>query len=396
EGESIRAQLAIDAEQHFRQIVELRPNDPTAQAMLADAVYRVGAMSLRMGSHQDAAKRLSEAQEQWRSIFEESPGHTDIQYRLTKACDKLGLTQQRLGEFEESLQSIQMAVQLAEDLVRRFPEDAVFRDKLADVYDHLRGLRDAMGPFSEKRKAISSVKIQLEHLVKMQPEHTGYRRRLAETYRRLGSLERASGPGHYLFSHRKVDVSLYDDKLLEQARAIQQELVDAKQELPWVAVDLSDTLNALANLWFHTANDGTYREFDARSYEIVETILHDYPDVEKLHLTLAQRLVDSAKRDMSRHEIALALSSFLKAAEHYRHYLSKRPQSLDIRIDLTAALILAGRCSAAIESETDSNDHIAAARNELNNIKETDSCPAHLQESITQLERALDQSELTE
>ena len=49
EAESIRNRLARDAEKHFRQVVELRPNDPTAQAMLADAVYRVGVMNFRMG-----------------------------------------------------------------------------------------------------------------------------------------------------------------------------------------------------------------------------------------------------------------------------------------------------------------------------------------------------------
>ncbi|MCA9216849.1 MAG: hypothetical protein KDB27_27455, partial [Planctomycetales bacterium] len=261
---------------------------------------------------------------------------------------------------------------------------------------HLRGLRDATGPFSEKRRAMLKVKEQLDYLVKMDPQHTGYQRRMAETCQRLGSLEQVTGTGRNLFHNREIDVSLYDPELLERARSVQQKLVDAGQELPWVAVDLTDTLNVIACFRFYTTDDLSYRECDTRSVEILEEMVHEFPDLEKLHITLAIRLAESAKRDMSRSEFFLAAQLFVEAAKYYRQFLIKRPHDIGTRLDLGETLILAGRCYEVTGEQADSAENFAAAQEVLQQLKRLGPCPKHLQHKLQQFEEALNQGDSTE
>ena len=282
-----------------------------------------------------------------------------------------------------------MAVQLAEDLVHRFPDEPVFRDKLADVYDHVRGLRDAIGPFSAKRDAILKAQEQLEHLARIDPAHPSCERRLAESYQRLGSLERQIGTPTGRLGQRRVDVAIWDERLLERARLIQQQLVDGEQQLPWVAIDLSNTFNMIAILQFDAADYTSFREHSTSARALLQDMIGKFPDVERLNLDLATLLIEFAKYELSLQFYSAALPLFEMSADHYRIYLTKRPQSATTYLDLTASLILAGRCAANLGEPSKALGHFKAANDTLSNVHKLGPCPPHLQDDVQELQQAI-------
>ena len=387
EAVSIRERLANDSEEYFRRVYALRPDDPAAQAMLAHAVYQVGVVNFQMNSHLDAAQKLRVAREHWQQVFEKNPSEAEIQYRLVKACDRLGMALQRVKDYDDAVKSMELAEQLASDLVNRYPNNPACREKLADVYHHLRGLWDAIGQTNKKEAAARSAYKQLEVLVKTDPDKPAHQRRLAELSREIG----ASGPIGNTRGRLKppsADTTGWDLGRLARARAIQEELIRKKQEMPWVAIDLSATMCCLAHAKFN--QDRTDFRYDfQRACNVLRGLTEQYADVERVHLDLAHTLTQFAKCEMSIGSLSTAKGLFEEASEHYRIFLSNYDQSGGTYLDLAAALIQAGNCCDELGNRDDATRHFNAAAETISSARQLESFPPKLRDGFDELDLAL-------
>ncbi len=204
----LRKELLDSARTYYEEFAREHSDDPTVQADLAEAWYRVAYITNFKGSGQEALPLLSRALTLYRNLAQRHPGVVRYPYKVAMCLNDLGILQSSAGSFDEAARSHQEAREIREKIAKENPTVAEYQKELALSYGNLSGCRYDAGRIFEALDYEAKGRDLLETLVREYPAVADYRSRLAGSYNGMGRFLRDIGrTGEALRMHlRAVDL----------------------------------------------------------------------------------------------------------------------------------------------------------------------------------------------
>ena len=204
----LRKELLDSARTYYEEFAREHSDDPTVQADLAEAWYRVAYITNFKGSGQEALPLLSRALTLYRNLAKRHPGVVRYPYKVAMCLNDLGILQSSAGSFDEAARSHQEAREIREKIAKENPTVAEYQKELALSYGNLSGCRYDAGRMFEALDYEAKGRDLLETLVREYPAVADYRSRLAGSYNGMGRFLRDIGrTGEALRMHlRAVDL----------------------------------------------------------------------------------------------------------------------------------------------------------------------------------------------
>jgi eukaryotic-like serine/threonine-protein kinase len=130
----LRRDLLENALHYYKSFVAERSNDPALRQQLANAHFRVGAITGDIGSAHDAITEYREAQRIWQAEVLVKPNDHQLKVRLADCSLAIGRRQAALGDLQEAMKSFMAARAILEELTGRNSPLVTEQSRLADCY----------------------------------------------------------------------------------------------------------------------------------------------------------------------------------------------------------------------------------------------------------------------
>lgn len=254
--EPMRRRLLQSAREFYEQFVRERSNDPTLQAELARAYWRMGNITRQTGSKDESRALFEKAIEIQQRLVDEQPGALDFQVdlalsrvnlagvcaeqgqlkqaeemydaalptlrrqvrdepnhgenraRLAHAINALGSTRRALSRNEEAKAAHEEALAILKDLVGDNSGPVECRHRVAEAHTGLGDLCSVAGDFGGAKNHYSAASEFLGQLVREHPEHPVFLNERAHAYRNLSRVENQAGNHADAVAH--IEKSLAD------------------------------------------------------------------------------------------------------------------------------------------------------------------------------------------
>jgi tetratricopeptide (TPR) repeat protein len=131
----LRKELLETALKYYRAFVQKHRDDPSLRAELARSLFRVGMITVNIGSKDESLQALQEARDIWLELARENPADWRLEGELASSYREIGGLQCRyLGQATAGLQTLEQARILHEKLVEEHPDATDLQNGLARNY----------------------------------------------------------------------------------------------------------------------------------------------------------------------------------------------------------------------------------------------------------------------
>jgi serine/threonine-protein kinase len=182
---TLREALLKSALPFYEEFVHQRSHDPQLRQQLANAYFRLGDISRVIGTSKDALKYYRSALELWEPLAKSDPENLEFQSHLAECCVALS----NLAQFEnlpESSRWLNRALEIYRKLAAERPLEPKFQSKLAACY-YESGLHDSLEKrVEESLGSLNQARAIQEKLVDRFRDKVEYKKSLAETVNRIG------------------------------------------------------------------------------------------------------------------------------------------------------------------------------------------------------------------
>jgi tetratricopeptide (TPR) repeat protein len=359
--EPLRRELLGDALRYYRHFIDQSRGDPSVQAELARAYFRVGEISEQLGDDTAAVEAYRQSRHLLTRAFQENPSDT-INAELALCDNNLGLLWARSGDWPAAERAYRQAIARQEALARSKQSLPRVRGELATSYNNLGLLMSQTDRASETVRWYAKAIGLQQQLVDDQPEAAEPRSALAATYNNLGYLHSTSDIEQAQQAYRaavdlqrqldadfpqwarlKSDLALTLNNLgalqsrageaqsaaesYRAAASLQQEIVRSAPLAVGFRRDLAVTYN---NLGFLHHRQQQYDEAETafeRARTILTSLVTDYPQAASLHSSLGGVENNLGMVYEQRSQWTLAAQAYRRAIDQQKEALAvQRPE----------------------------------------------------------------------
>ncbi len=187
--ESVRREMFRDLLGYYRDFLRQRRDDPTLQADLAEACFRVGCLTTEEGDKADAIEAFRQAESLFQAALRRDPANRGARMRQAQCLDHIARMETQLGRLEAALRGHEQASNLFRKLAGESPQDRDARRILAASLGNVANLRSMLHDSAGARLAYGEVLQILEQLAAAEPSVPRYRDDLALTFNNLAFTE---------------------------------------------------------------------------------------------------------------------------------------------------------------------------------------------------------------
>jgi serine/threonine-protein kinase len=297
----LRKQLLESALKYYQEFVRQSGDDPKLKAELAQAYFRVGALTGEIGRKDDALDALLRARDLYQALSQADPQNASYRGDLARTWRFIGKVEAETGKVADASKSFQQAIILGEELVPSNPEVPEFQRDLALSYNNLAVMHVWGGQPAAAIRSYGQAISTFERLIRVHPR-AEFQMGLGLAYSNLGEVLTHAG--------RLTEAA----NVLGQAIDLNQEAMRANRKSPDIQNRLAMSLGALGRLYFFTGqNDKALRAYQ-QALDVAEPLTHDNPEVseykERLilyHIGLAAVLLATGQDAEGRHSLEVAL-----------------------------------------------------------------------------------------
>jgi serine/threonine-protein kinase len=269
----LRKELLVTALKYYQQFAAQHGDDPTLQAELARAHYRVGQIIQETGTKELSLAAYEQARAVWEALVTRDPERREYVQGLADADRAIGyLLNVNLGRSEEGLQALQQALSRYNELVAAEPANVAYQAGLARCYRDLGSWHAERDPAEAQRLFAKSLEVW-ERVAAADP---GYRGEVATVLMNIG------------YRHNLQGNTLESIRVLERARTLLEQL---HTEMPDDLEVNSELARAYTNLGYvHQVRTGDYAaalSYFERALKIHTELARDNPTVTRFRFGMA-------------------------------------------------------------------------------------------------------------
>jgi eukaryotic-like serine/threonine-protein kinase len=262
----LRMELLEAAVQYYRALTDKRSADPSVQADLAVAHFRLFEVYYEVGHHNDAVRELDAGLALVEHLLRDHRGDSDLIRQLPgfwKGTRRMWNETPPPDDRAAAERSLNKFIQIWEKLAAQNPGQPAFQSDLATMYDRLGQL---LGWESEEAVASCAKAAALwEGLARAYPNEPEYLAALGQEYDEMSAQVGFAGkPGDQV-------------KLLDKALAIREKLVASYPNVPQYRVDLAESITGKAIQLFREGKTKEAETIGRRALESWEKLAGDYP-----------------------------------------------------------------------------------------------------------------------
>ncbi|MFI5460592.1 MAG: protein kinase [Isosphaerales bacterium] len=187
--ESVRREMFRDLLGYYRDFLRQRRDDPSLQADLAEACYRVGCLTTEDGDRSDAIAAFRQAESLFQAAVGRDPADRGARMRQAACLDHIARMETQLGRLETAVRGHEKSSKLFRKLVEEAPQDREGRRNLAGSLGNVANLRSLLHDAPGSLLAYREVLRILQQLVVEAPSVQSYRDDLALTFNNLALRE---------------------------------------------------------------------------------------------------------------------------------------------------------------------------------------------------------------
>ena len=187
--ESVRREMFRDLLSYYRDFLRQRRDDPTLQADLAEACFRVGALTTEEGDRADAIEAFRQSESLILAVLRRNPADRGARMRQAQCLDNIARMETELGRLEKALRDHEQASNLFRKLVEEAPQDRDAKRDFAATLGNVANLCSLLHDAAGARLSYREVLQILEQLVAADPSVPRYRDDLALTYNNMAFQE---------------------------------------------------------------------------------------------------------------------------------------------------------------------------------------------------------------
>jgi serine/threonine protein kinase/tetratricopeptide (TPR) repeat protein len=305
----LRKDLLESARKYYQEFLQDHGDDANVRAEAAEAWYRVGFVTMNIGSRQEAMRDFEKAAAMYEALALEHPDVSHYRYKLAMTLNDLGNQQRVLGRTDKSFQSHSRALKLREQVAQDNPTVAEYQKELAIGFQNASIGLWTKGDLTQAFQTAVKSRDIYEQLVRTHPKVADYRNRLAGSFNNIGRrLYEIGRVAEGLQSHRHAA------EILEALTRDEPDGIDYQSHKAATYGDIGFVQFRLTNELQEALL--SYR----KSQGLFEALIRDNPSVQgykaslsDCHNQIGRILTDLAKPDeaLKSHELALAIHQAL-------------------------------------------------------------------------------------
>jgi serine/threonine-protein kinase len=293
--EPLRKKLLEHAREYYQKFVAERGQDPSLQAELAYAVFRLGYITSEIGNKEDAIDDYKRALDLYQKLHDEHPTVTQYASALAQSHNNLGNLYRETGWPKYAEAAYQKALAVQQKLHEQHPTVTGYASDLAKHHGGLGNLYQQTDRPKDAEAAYQNALAIQQKLHEQHPTVTGYASALAQSHHNLGFLYRETG--------RPKDAEVAYQKAL----AIQQQLHEQHPTVTGYVSDLAKHYAALGLLYRQTGRPKDAEVAYQKALALRQQLHDDHPTVTAYAIDLGGTLCNLGhlRRDQGQPEDAL-------------------------------------------------------------------------------------------
>ena len=344
--EQLRQQLLRLALVYYEGFVCQYGDDPTLQAELADALFRVGSITAQTdgaeGGLQRAAEVHRDALEIRERLAQQYPEVDEYRAGLALSYSATGVLQWLQGNSDEARHAFQKANRLWEGLVAKNPAASRYGRDLARSYGNLGVLEDQLGkPDAALGCYQSAIEVLKQLVANESPRDADVEDCLAACYGALGTSQRKTGD---LDGARRSQ---------QAALAIRKELAKRYPHSTSRQESLASSYAAIAELHTQAGNLDAAIDSRQKALEVRQRLVEENPGVIEYRASLAKGYHDLADLQKRADKPENAIDSLRVSAEVAAKIAGADPAVHGGRAQLAAACFDLGDMAGDLVELTD-------------------------------------------
>jgi serine/threonine-protein kinase len=335
----LRKELLESSRKYYQGFLKDHADDPSVRAEAAEAVYRVGFVTMDVESATEAMPYFEQATQMYDLLSREHPTVERYRYKLAMCLNDLGNQQADLGREADARRSQLRSLEIRKQVVSEHPNVPEYQKELGIGYGVWSERLNNAGLTSEALRSTEQERAIFERLVRDYPDVADYKSRLASALRSVGSRQRDCG--------RSAEALA----AFQHSLALSEELVRNRPD------DVNYRLGVASSLfdigWTHYRLSGRMEDARAahrQALDLAEAIARDNPGLEMARATVAFYNTELAR-------VLVRLGKSDEALVHYRKALKYAEE----RKRKNAGVVWAERDLGYIHYET-GRIHLAAGR----------------------------------
>jgi tetratricopeptide (TPR) repeat protein len=192
-NDELRRDLLRSAQQFYQQFIEERGYDPRLRVELANAHFRLAALTATIDSSTEAVPLHEAALELYQSLAREHPSEPEYANRIGQTYSALGDLYGGTDRSTDAEGAFRKALEVQEQLLVEYAGVSAYREMLAQTYARRASFRHGKGDLDGSRNDLRQALDLRKSLFREDPKALDNRRELGRIYRLLGRLYSRTG-----------------------------------------------------------------------------------------------------------------------------------------------------------------------------------------------------------
>ncbi len=354
-AEHVRRELLQDTLNYYREFAAQAGTDPALRAELALTYTKMGTITDRIGSTDEAIAAYKSARGILEQLVAEAPSAAEYRRELALCVNNLALLLSRSGSTADARDAYDRAIRLQEQLVAESPQAEQYQGDLARSLNNLGLLQCDTGQTEQADRSFRKAAGRQQELVAAHPDDPEHLRSLAATCNNLSALYADTQPGKAV-------------EFCGQALTYQKRAVAARPDVLAYQSDLALTYNNLGAAQARAQQAAEASESYQRAIEIQRRLVAAAPAYKSFHRDLAVSYNNLGLLQNALHETEDAERSFQQALSLQERLVAQHPRDAGLQSslggicnNLGTVLEELNRAEAAVEAYERAVEHQTAA-----------------------------------
>ncbi len=320
-AEQVRREFLQDTLEYYREFAAQAGTDPALRADLALTYTKMGTITDRIGSTDEAISAYRNAEGILEQLVAQTPASAEYRRELALCLNNLALLLSRSGSTADARRAYDRAIRLQEQLVAASPQVEQYQGDLARSLNNLGLLHSDTGQIEQAAGTFRQAASRQQELVARQPGDPEQLRNLAATYNNLSSLYATLQPAKAV-------------EFCAQALVYQKRAVAARPDLLVHQSDLALTYNNLGAALARAQQAEEATASYQRAIEIQRQLVTAVPADKSFRRDLAVSYNNLGLLQNARQQTAEAEGSFQQALSLQEVLVAQHPRDAGLQSSL--------------------------------------------------------------
>lgn len=320
-ADHVRRELLQDTLNYYREFVAQAGTDPALRADLALTYTKMGTITDRIGSTDEAIAAYKSAQGILEELVAQTPSSAEYRRDLALCVNNLALLLSRSGSTADARRAYDTAIRLQEQLIAESPQSEQYQGDLALALNNLGLLQSETGQVEQADQSFRKAIGRQQELVSAHANDPEHLRNLAATYNNLHALYANTQPGKAV-------------EFCEQALTYQKRAVAARPDMLVYRSDLGLTYNNLGAAQARAQQTAEAGASYQKAIEIQRQLVAAAPAYKSFRRDLAVSYNNLGRLQNALHQTEVAERSFQQALSLQEALVEQHPRDVGLQSSL--------------------------------------------------------------